>query len=546
MESESAMSPTVVATLFVGVSVILLAYILRLFKSEARANEHTKNDLSVQTEKKREVTKPASKKKNAGERWNPKGANFTHHWVLSTFKGHTGEISNMDYSSNGKYLASCGYEDPDPGGKEDPAEDSSSSGKEESQSSGGDRSPLPKGLSRRQRKNRRREDGSPSESKKKLKPKKVEVSKKSINMDIYGRFVELNVNEQALFVFLERYSLKRDFMVHLGYPVDDNRFEGVWIFKNSKPFSAVTYNQQHNFDVNAREFVPGGKPRSCSSTDSGQGSSSENDYEDTSGSDQECGGQNDTHNEHLCSRCGKTFRTKNKKYLATEKCVYHWGKLKALNRERVYTCCERGAGGRGCTEGACHVWSGLKNGPNGPYQGYVRTRTRRNRPDFHGIYAVDCEMCYTVAGLELAKVTVINHEGRLVYDSHVKPDNRVVDYNTRFSGITAKDLKGAKSLRDVQNDLMGFINDKTILIGHGLENDLKALKIIHFKVVDTALCFPHHHGLPYRRSLKELVSTILAKDIQCSEKGHSSWEDASACLELVLWKVKKDYFVNHC
>ena len=54
-----------------------------------------------------------------------------------------------------------------------------------------------------------------------------------------------------------------------------------------------------------------------------------------------------------------------------------------------------------------------------------------------------------------------------------------MDYNTRFSGVSAKDLKRGpvKSLKDVQNDLLGFINANTILMGHSLENDLRALKV---------------------------------------------------------------------
>ncbi len=39
-------------------------------------------------------------------------------------------------------------------------------------------------------------------------------------------------------------------------------------------------------------------------------------------------------------------------------------------------------------------------------------------------------------------------------------------------------MKGtSSSLRDVQAALLSFINADTILIGHGLENDLTALKV---------------------------------------------------------------------
>ena len=79
------------------------------------------------------------------------------------------------------------------------------------------------------------------------------------------------------------------------------------------------------------------------------------------------------------------------------------------------------------------------------------------------------------------KFQVVGIDGRLVYETIIRPDDTIVDYNTRFSGVTARDLKrgSVKSLKDVQNDLLGFINANTILIGHGLENDLRALKVIY-------------------------------------------------------------------
>ena len=60
------------------------------------------------------------------------------------------------------------------------------------------------------------------------------------------------------------------------------------------------------------------------------------------------------------------------------------------------------------------------------------------------------------------------------------------------------DLAGVRAV------LNTVIDSNTILIGHGLENDLKTLRIIHVRCIDTALLFPHKAGNPYRRSLKEL------------------------------------------
>lgn len=48
-----------------------------------------------------------------------------------------------------------------------------------------------------------------------------------------------------------------------------------------------------------------------------------------------------------------------------------------------------------------------------------------------GVYALDCEMCYTTYGLELTRVTVINEDCNVMYETLVKPQNPIIDYNTR-------------------------------------------------------------------------------------------------------------------
>jgi RNA exonuclease 1 len=136
------------------------------------------------------------------------------------------------------------------------------------------------------------------------------------------------------------------------------------------------------------------------------------------------------------------------------------------------------------------------------------------------------------------RVTVVDTDLQVVYDTFVKPDNEVVDYNTRLSGVTEANLVDTSiKLQDVQAVLLSMFSADTILIGHSLESDLLALKVIHCTVVDTAVLFPHLRGLPYKHSLQNLMDNYLRQIIQDNVDGHSSSEDASACMQLVIWKI---------
>jgi RNA exonuclease 1 len=119
------------------------------------------------------------------------------------------------------------------------------------------------------------------------------------------------------------------------------------------------------------------------------------------------------------------------------------------SKRREYSCCRGTPNSPGCTMGNLHVWNGVGPGFNGPLDGYVRTRVRETPPPDGNFetYALDCEMCYTTRGMEVIRVVVVNADCRLVYDSLVRPENYVVDFNTRFSGITARDFsrKSSKS-----------------------------------------------------------------------------------------------------
>ncbi|NXO83903.1 REXO1 exonuclease, partial [Sitta europaea] len=245
----------------------------------------------------------------------------------------------------------------------------------------------------------------------------------------------------------------------------------------------------------------------------------------------------------ICCRCGTEYMVSaSGSCIRKEECVHHWGRLR---KQRVpggwethYSCCSGAVGSPGCQVAKQHVHDGRKES----LDGFVKTFEKLPTTDgYPGIYALDCEMCYTKQGLELTRVTVINSELKVVYDTFVKPDSKVVDYNTRFSGVTEEDLENTSiTLRDVQAVLLNMFSADTILIGHSLDSDLFALKLIHGTVVDTAIVFPHRLGLPYKRALRTLMADYLKRIIQDNVEGHDSSEDARACMELMVWKIKED------
>ncbi|KAM6922066.1 RNA exonuclease 1 homolog [Xenentodon cancila] len=245
----------------------------------------------------------------------------------------------------------------------------------------------------------------------------------------------------------------------------------------------------------------------------------------------------------ICCRCGAEYKINvNGNCVRKEECSYHWGRLRrhkvAGGWETTYSCCSAAVGAPGCQIAKQHVQDGRKES----LDGFVSTFSKALPPDGNGgVFALDCEMCYTKQGLELTRVTVIDSEMKVIYDTFVKPDSKVVDYNTRFSGVTEEDLENTTiTLRDVQAVLLSMFSSESILIGHSLESDLLALKLIHSSVVDTAIVFPHRLGLPYKRALKNLMADYLKRIIQDNVEGHDSSEDASACMELMMWKIKED------
>ena len=175
-------------------------------------------------------------------------------------------------------------------------------------------------------------------------------------------------------------------------------------------------------------------------------------------------------------------------------------------------------------------------------QPYVLTRSRRPGDDvlLARVFGIDCEMVATSVGSELARITVVEFRDcvkgkvttKTILDALVKPYDTVKDYRTQHSGITPKLLEDVSTrLEQIQASLLTFLRPSDILIGHSLENDLRATHYIHQNIIDTALLFmPSNRRSKF--SLKHLVAALLHRTIQTGS--HCSEQDAVATLELAV------------
>uniref|UniRef100_A0A8C5WL87 Exonuclease XPMC2 n=1 Tax=Leptobrachium leishanense TaxID=445787 RepID=A0A8C5WL87_9ANUR len=154
--------------------------------------------------------------------------------------------------------------------------------------------------------------------------------------------------------------------------------------------------------------------------------------------------------------------------------------------------------------------------------------------------AIDCEMVGTGpkgCNSGLARCSIVNYHGDIVYDKYIHPENPITDYRTRWSGIRREHMVNATPFALAQKEILKILNGK-IVIGHAIHNDFKALKYFHPKDMtrDTSLIplLNVKAGIQDKGavSLKRFAKILLNKNIQTGKWGHSSVEDAKTTMEL--------------
>lgn len=281
-----------------------------------------------------------------------------------------------------------------------------------------------------------------------------------------------------------------------------------------------------------------------------------------------------------CDRCTARFQVFPGRNLETGElasggqCTHHPGRQYLPDRQKGdtsyipkrYRCCQQDVGeSPGCVKGSNHVWKTSDPRRLAALWNYAATPANDN-PDVAKVACFDCEMGYTVYGMELIRLTVTSWPGGAeLIDVLVQPFGEILDLNSQYSGVWPEDLARAVSWTkdwkaperkpgerkilqkvsspEVARDLFfSLIGPDTILVGHGLENDLNAMRMVHPKLVDTILLYPHKRGLPIRNSLKILMEVHLNRRIQVDTgEGHDSAEDARAAGDLARLKVQKEW-----
>ncbi|TRY59256.1 hypothetical protein DNTS_034181 [Danionella cerebrum] len=162
------------------------------------------------------------------------------------------------------------------------------------------------------------------------------------------------------------------------------------------------------------------------------------------------------------------------------------------------------------------------------------------------LVALDCEMVGTGPGgrwNEVARCSIVDYVGNVIYDKYILPQRPVTDYRTRWSGIRKHHLADAVPFKQAQTEIISLLRGK-IVVGHALFNDFEVLDIsvVPHMIRDTLSCRwlqeLYHPSGTCKASLKKLALRLLNRTIQVGKKGHCSIEDALAALH--LYKLVED------
>ncbi|KAG6362904.1 hypothetical protein INS49_007999 [Diaporthe citri] len=167
-------------------------------------------------------------------------------------------------------------------------------------------------------------------------------------------------------------------------------------------------------------------------------------------------------------------------------CRYHSGHFNG----RTWSCCKTGAYNQPCETAAEHKTAEYKPGELERQYRYYQTPAASSS-------AVRRAVAISAVDYFTAEVLV---------DKLVFPDDPLLSYNSRFSGVNHAQMTRAKSMGDcflgisaARGAIWKFIGPDTIVVAHSGQNDLNSLRWLHGNIVDTQLV----ESLPVMKLEKE-------------------------------------------
>lgn len=171
---------------------------------------------------------------------------------------------------------------------------------------------------------------------------------------------------------------------------------------------------------------------------------------------------------------------------------------------------------------------------------------------------LDCEMAGAVDGHnELIQVTMVDLlSGDILQSCLVDPSTTIQDWREEITGINNLTMRNAVAKNQALHgwaaaraELWCFADKDTIIAGHSVYHDLKALHTSHSRVIDTAIitaeaALGKNSKLGKRWGLEALCQELLGIQIRAfAQPGHKSvhdaLEDSLATRELVLMFIRK-------
>jgi RNA exonuclease 1 len=143
---------------------------------------------------------------------------------------------------------------------------------------------------------------------------------------------------------------------------------------------------------------------------------------------------------------------------------------------------------------------------------------REDRPLRHAV-SIDCEMGTAMTGdPELIRVSAVDYyTGEVLVNNLVATDQPMQHLNTKYSGVTWGQMNRAIRARKTldgkagaRNALWRFVGPHTILVGHGVNNDLRAMRWIHPRVVDSYMI--EHKIVQAKKALEAAEAAAAAEE----------------------------------